>query len=256
MKTAIYIRVSTKKQRTHLKNQLTALLEYCKAKKHEVIDIYQEVRSRDLIQDQDQIMALLDNAAKYNLVLITERDRVGAGDFVSFVEIALQFNNVKLIAINQEAKEDPLSKFMSGILNHVALYMMSLRRIRTKRGWNRIIFEEGRVFHRAPYGYKVHKKHLKIKQSEAKVIIKLFDLRANKYRIRMKDILSHVLIKKSGLDRRRVYYILSNPIYCGYLRKNGILIKGSHPSIITLQQFLEVNPDFHSKIHKYNDKSD
>ncbi len=103
-----------------------------------------------------------------------------------------------------------------------------------------------------PLGYEPNGRTLKINQSEAMTIRKLFELYATY------QTLSAVVIKTTELGMRskpkctvnghqgkeltrsQIHHILTNPLYAGYIRHGPKVYDGLHPAIITPDEFDKV----------------
>lgn len=92
-----------------------------------------------------------------------------------------------------------------------------------------------------PFGYDYSNGKLKVNNREAAVVKKIFDMYANGYTIpKIVDFLNKSKIptkKGKKWADNTVAKILKNPLYCGYIRWNGILKKGAHERIIDSDQF-------------------
>jgi site-specific DNA recombinase len=103
----------------------------------------------------------------------------------------------------------------------------------------------GEVLGRAPYGYRVVDRHLRVQPDEAAVVRDIFD--------RCLDggagvrVIARAL-NEAGLRTRRggawsmvsVRGVLRNPVYTGTYRRLGVLVPGEHEPLVTRERFAAV----------------
>lgn len=93
-KTVIYARVSTKKQKRDLENQINLLKQFCFNNGYCVNDIYSDIASGISFGNRLDFFKLLDEiiAGKVDKVLITYKDRLSRVGFDLFKHLFLRFN--------------------------------------------------------------------------------------------------------------------------------------------------------------------
>lgn len=93
-KTVIYARVSTKKQKRDLENQINLLKQFCFSNGYCVNDIYSDIASGISFENRLDFFKLLDEiiAGKVDKVLITYKDRLSRVGFDLFKHLFLRFN--------------------------------------------------------------------------------------------------------------------------------------------------------------------
>ncbi|GBE54099.1 MAG TPA: hypothetical protein ENH28_04330 [Euryarchaeota archaeon] len=95
----------------------------------------------------------------------------------------------------------------------------------------------------APYGYTYKNNRLIVEKKEFWHVKKIFSLYINgKSLSEIADILNKGKVptkKGKNWKKQTIAKILSNPIYCGYLRWSNILVKGSHKAIISEKEYEE-----------------
>ena len=102
-KAILYARVSSTTNKASLDGQIERMKQYASAKGYVVIEEHKEIAS-GLNENRKQLNALL-NRHDYNVLIVEHKDRLtrfGA----SYIEQALNNNNVSLEIINQTEKKD------------------------------------------------------------------------------------------------------------------------------------------------------
>ncbi len=142
------------------------------------------------------------------------------------------------------AKED-----INSIEDRSTFLLRVLEAISTKPGdkikkgmQNRI--EKGRPVYPAPYGYKYSGGRLVLNRREFWHVKKIFSLYLmGKTTKEIAEFLNgRGVPTRSGKPwkKQTVWKILTNPIYCGYLKWKGRLIRGEHKPIISEKEYEEV----------------
>ncbi len=101
---------------------------------------------------------------------------------------------------------------------------------------------EGRVMNRAPFGYKLEKKHLIIDNGKKLTVEKIFLDFLNE------DTSLNKLAERHGFSVNGIKKILKNFTYIGKVKFSGQILQGRHEPIITSELFNKVQ----SKIEKLN----
>jgi DNA invertase Pin-like site-specific DNA recombinase len=96
-----------------------------------------------------------------------------------------------------------------------------------------------------PYGYRFNDGHLTVVDTEAKVVETIFHryMAGSSLMDIASDLNEHGISTKKGKawEKTTVLNVLTNPIYFGTLVWDGIEQDGSHPGIIEISTFLEVD---------------
>jgi site-specific DNA recombinase len=107
-----------------------------------------------------------------------------------------------------------------------------------------------------PFGYLYQDRTLSVIESEAEVVQTIHSLYLSG--LSMQDIANHldannVSSKKgTGWSKEAVSNILHNPLYCGYVRWDGILRKGHHVPIISMDTYKHVQATMQIRIRSSN----
>lgn len=246
MKAVAYIRVSTldQAQGFSLEGQEQQIREWCKKHGYELINVYKDSQSGKL-QEREALLQLLDDAEKglFNAVIVTEADRISRDiDLKGWITVNLKIAGVQLIELNKKREESPEDKFFNRMIEAFAEYETERRQARIERG-KREAIERGIPITRMPMGYRKKKDNIWIVEEEAEKVRAIF-------RDYLKLKSKKAVARKHIMERSTVRKILKNPIYVGYFKHNGKLIKGSYEPIIDLETFLKVNPEFESELKK------
>ena len=126
IKTAIYSRVSTPKQKADLDRQITYLSEFCIANGWSIDKIYKEVAS-GLNDNRPQLNKLLENK-EIGRVVISEKDRLTRFGF-NYLHKLFALNNCELVVINSATSDqnDLMQDFVS-VITSMAARVYGLRR--------------------------------------------------------------------------------------------------------------------------------
>jgi DNA invertase Pin-like site-specific DNA recombinase len=103
----------------------------------------------------------------------------------------------------------------------------------------------------APLGYDLSEGQLRVNPKEAPVIREIFEMPlAGKTMEEIAHVLNarHVTTKR-GKDWApiKIYRILHNPLYAGYLRWDGVLRKAEHEPLVSIDTFNEVQETLRSR---------
>jgi len=138
---------------------------------------------------------------------------------------------------------DSLSDRSTFLLKILEFSQVITRNEKIKRGLERRVRKGKHPGFPAPYGYTYSSGRLVIERREFWHVKKIFSLyREGKSLSEIAEILNSKNIPtKRGRKwkKQTIAKILSNPIYCGYLKWNNLLVKGSHRSIISEKEYEE-----------------
>ena len=152
-KVAIYIRVSTDEQKESLAEQKRILIEWCKDKKYDIVEIYEDIQSgKDTSRPDYQRMMndVTNNHHSYKTVVILKLDRLSRSlkDLIDAVD-CLKEHEIGIIS-----KEDTYidtttaqGRFVFGIFGALAEFEREVIKYRTGVGMKRAQ-REGKLCHR------------------------------------------------------------------------------------------------------------
>ena len=152
-KVAIYARVSTDEQRESLGEQKRILIEWCKEKKYDIVEIYEDIQSgKDTSRTDFQRMMndVTNNHHTYKTVVILKLDRLSRSlkDLIATVD-CLKEHDIGLVSKDDSAIDTTTSqgRLIFGIFGALAEFERELIGYRTGIGMKRAQ-REGKLCHR------------------------------------------------------------------------------------------------------------
>lgn len=152
-KVAIYARVSTDEQKESLGEQKKILIEWCKEKKYDIVEVYEDIQSgKDTSrQDYQRMMNdVINNHHSYKTVVILKLDRLSRSlkDLISTVD-CLKDHSIGLISKEDTFIDTTTSqgRFIFGVFGALAEFERELIKYRTGIGMKRAQ-REGKLCHR------------------------------------------------------------------------------------------------------------
>ncbi|WP_438445881.1 recombinase family protein [Gorillibacterium sp. sgz5001074] len=204
----------------------TELLSICKRDEHNVLDLYEEVVSGDMIAARPEMQKLLENInrLKYDAVLVVDIDRLGRGDKMDqgLIERAFRRSGTLIITptdtydMNEESGE-----FSVEVKTFLARMEYKQIKKRLLNGKKRSAREGKNMSTKPPYGYMVGKDlKLIINEEEAKIVRLMFQWCLDGLgRVAIADRLTEMGIPNPSGRREwshvTVRKILDNPKYTG-----------------------------------------
>ena len=245
-KVVLYYRVSTKDQQEALDTQKEALFRYANDNLFKVVGTFYDINSSQKIFDRDGLVDLLNFCINEDVdaVLITERDRLTrVTTHMGFLKVQLNREGVKLIAINDPVDEDdPTQRLITGIVDLFGEWEYYIRKVRTKRGWEKAK-AEGKAIFRPPFGYRIKNGKLDVHPTQGIIVTKMFEYAEGNPDLRNIQVAMR-RVTKINLTLRRIKYILTNPVYCGELHLDGEVFVQSHEPLISKELFCKVSRNF------------
>lgn len=250
MNVAMYLRKSRADENNPhetLERHKEILLDFAKNNNLNVIDIFEEVISGDMLYNRTEILKLLDNIplGLYDAVLCIDLDRLGRGSAADSERIfdVLKENNIKIVTLrktydlNNEFDEDYSEFEMFMARKELKFISRRMNRGRIKS------INEGCFVSGAPFGYRnsiINGKHtLEIYEPEAQYVRLIFDLYTNQFQgiTSISHTLERMGVKsKKGtpLNRSTVSRILKNHTYIGKIVWNkSKSVKGKNTQVKT-----------------------
>ena len=225
-KGGLYLRVSTREQaqkKTSIEAQERVLREYSKNNDIEVIDVFTDGSSGTKI-DRPEFQRMLSSARSglFDVILVWKYDRF-ARNLIDQEITILELQKINVVVKSITESNDRLLRRVMGAVNEEEI-VKTLERsklVKTDRA------RQGYHLGRAPYGYDFNPDtHELVQNEDADRVRELFRLRDSG------NLNVTHFANESGLTRQAVYGILKNPLYKGYARYQGKLIKGRHESIV------------------------
>lgn len=270
MRVGIYTRVSTqeaKKKGYSLKEQQTRLTKYCEAKEWDIYRVYSDGGHSGADTDRPALQEMLKDLeeGRFDAVLVYKLDRLSRSqkDTMELIEDVFLPKNINFISMTENLDTTtPVGMAMIGLLSvfaqleraQIAERMAIGIEGRAKKGkWHGAAF--------SPIGYEYKNDQLHVIGYESMLVNKAFDM-FNK-RIPINRICTEFM--ELGYRHRYGYFLpasmnkmLKNPLYAGYIEKNGKLYKGQHQAIVPKEKFDQAQRLFeerkNSEVGKYSFK--
>lgn len=248
-KVAVYVRVSTEEQAQtgySIRAQLEKLEAMCKAQDWQMLPAYVDDGFSGKNLDRPAIQRLLAEARKrkFTLILVYKLDRFSRrlSDLVSLGE-ELERLGIGLRSMTEPFDTTyPAGKLLFNMLGSFAQFERELIGERTRLGLRRRL-REGKWNGRPTFGYRVSKEgRLELHPADGPAATRVFHLFLEEHlgatlitrRMNEEDKAS----KRHGRwQNMSVWNMLTNPVYAGEVIIGGELRTGSHPALITKEQF-------------------
>lgn len=251
IKAALYIRVSTREQAEEgysLDAQQRLLVDYCRAKKHEIHKIYaDEGLSAKDIKNRPSFLNMLEDAknGKFSIILVWKLTRFSRNmaDLMTTCEM-LDKSGVALVSYSESFDSGtPAGRMVRSMLGTVAQFEREVISENVAMG----LLERAKQGKRTCtqiLGYDLEGDSLKINKREAEYVNFVHD----NYLIYKNLEEVAALARANGYRGKRgriptsqsILTILTRPQYAGYNVFNGNVYKGDFEAIRTVQQFNKV----------------
>ena len=251
----LYVRVSTDEQASKgysLRDQEQKLVNYCKEKDLNILEIYREDYSAKTFK-RPVFNKLLDfckkNKKDVHQLIFIKWDRFSRNTSESYQMIEI----FERLSIQVNAIEQPLDLTVPEQGLMLAVYL-SIPQVENHRRSLNIIsgmrraFKEGRYVGSAPRGYDngrdSSKKPILIPNNEAKFIQEAFELIASGL-YNQAEVLKKLMSKGFEIGKTSFSNLIKNPIYYGgvfikaYKEEEEVIVEGIHEPIITKSLFLK-----------------
>jgi DNA invertase Pin-like site-specific DNA recombinase len=247
MRIAIYCRVSTDEQAAEgysLASQVERLQDYCKAREWAIAGVYSDGGYSGRNTRRPEYTRMMDERDTWDGLLVLKMDRIhrNTKNFIIMME-NLQAWHKEFISMTEALDtSSAMGRFVAQMIQSIAQLESEVIGERVHAGMSQKAKEgAGRLGFPVPLGYSKDGDQLVIVDAEAEIIqfiFKCFLLNVSISGI-TKGLNERGMKTKAGstFDRKAVGYILSNPIYAGYLHWEDHVYKGEHPAIITVKQF-------------------
>lgn len=285
---ACYIRVSTDNQTEFSPEaQLKAIKKYAENNDIIIDDDYifidEGISGRKADKRpafQKMIKTAKSTPKKFDVILVHKFDRFARSreDSVVYKSLLKKECNIRVISITESIEDDKFSVILEAMLEAMAEYYSLNLSDEVKKGMTEKA-ERGQFQSSPPFGYKMKDGQLEIVEDEANIIKLIFEkftskemntLQIVKY-INSLGVKTH---RGSAFENRTIDYILTNPVYIGYVRwtptgkvKRGhatedtIIKKSTHTPIIDeniydkAQKLITENKIIYKKYHKPTTKN-
>jgi len=247
MRAAIYARVSTEDQAKEgfsIPAQLKRLNAYCKARGWQQVKEYVDegYSGRDIKRPAYQRM--MEDKEAWDVLVVLKMDRIHRNSR-NFAVMMDNLNDWKKEFNSMQESFDTttaIGRFVMDTIQRIAQLESEQIGERVKMGMMQKAKKgTGYLGFGEPYGFDYLDGKLIINESEAEVVREIFIT----YIVgaSMQDVVDslnerNIPSKKGGRwSKETIAKILKNPLYCGYYKWSGILRKGLHSPLITVDQF-------------------
>jgi len=250
MRAAIYARVSTDDQARDgfsIAAQLKRLNAYCKARGWALANEYVDEGFSGRGVERPAYQRMMSEIESWDVLVVLKMDRIhrNSRNFTNMMDLLKErkkeFNSMQESFDTTTA----IGRFVMDIIQRIAQLESEQTGERVKMGMTQKAKKgKGHNGFPEPYGYRFNDGHLTVVDTEAMVVETIFHryMAGSSLMDIAKDLNEHGISTKKGKawEKATVLNVLTNPIYCGTLVWDGIEQKRSHPAIIEISAFLEV----------------
>lgn len=247
LKAALYVRVSTEDQAKEgfsIPAQLKRLHSYCKARGWEIAGEYIDsgYSGRDIKRPAYQKM--MQEKDNWDVIVVLKMDRIhrNSKNFATMMEDlkrwGKEFNSMQESFDTTSA----IGRFVMDIIQRIAQLESEQIGERVKIGMvQKARKEKGYLGFGIPYGYDYQDGRLVPIETEQRTIRRIFEwylngLSLNDIAKRLNEI--GVPSKKGGRWKKgTVGRILSNPLYCGFIKWDNLIVRAPHRASIPVELF-------------------
>lgn len=243
MRVGLYTRVSTQEQAQEgysIDAQLERLTAYCKAKDWHIVHTYTDAGFSGSNLNRPAMQQLINDidSGTFDTVLVYKLDRISRSqkDTLFLIEDVFLKNNISFISVNENFDTSTaFGRAMIGILSVFAQLEREQIKERTRMGLEERV-RKGKHHSFAPFGYRLKDKELVICEPEADVVRIVYDMTLqNKTAKVINDYVVENYPEYKALfttKNNKVYDIIHNITYGGYVKFGDKISKGAHEAII------------------------
>jgi len=247
LKAAVYARVSTEDQAKEgysIPAQLKRLNAFCKARGWLVASEYVDEGCSGRDTKRPAYQRMMEERDRWDVLVVLKMDRIHRNSR----NFAVMMDNLedwkKEFNSMQEAFDSTtaIGRFVMDTIQRIAQLESEQTGERVKVGMTQKAKKgAGLLGFGQPFGYRYGEGELEVVPDEIEAVREIFSLFLSI--LTLQEIADHLNrsntpSKKGGLwTKGSVQKILLNPLYCGYVRWDGILRKGKHAPIISIQEF-------------------
>jgi DNA invertase Pin-like site-specific DNA recombinase len=250
LKVAIYLRVSTTEQAKEgysLGAQLERLRSFCKAREWEVSKEYIDDGHSGRSIKRPAYQKMMEEKDEWDMILVVKMDRIhrNSKNFMEMMDNLRKWG--KEFSSMQESLDTStaMGRFVVDIIQRIAQLESEQIGERVYVGMKQKATTEGGILGFAhPYGYDHIDGDLRVNDYEAHIVKEIFKLYMDgngSPSIAEELDKQEYKTKRGGVwSARTVGKILKNPVYCGYMKWEENIYKGTHDSIISVEDYNEV----------------
>lgn len=247
MKAALYARVSTEDQAKEgfsIPAQLKRLHAYCRARGWEVASEYIDngLSGRDTRRAGYQRM--MDERAEWDVLVVLKMDRIhrDSRNFTAMMD-ELKKSGKEFISTQESFDTTTaIGRFVMDIIQRIAQLESEQIGERVKVGMSQKALKgRGYLGFGNPYGFELDRGKLAPNDSEIPIVKEIYFryLAGESLQVIADSLNSRGVPTKKGAQWRKetVSNILTNPLYCGKVRWDGIEWRGSHAAIVPIKTY-------------------
>lgn len=270
MKTAaVYMRMSTDRQEHSIESQWRLISAYAENHGYTIIKRYEDEGisgKEESINKRAGFLQMIDDSElrEWDYVLIYDSSRFSRSlkDSIVYKSILKQ-NGVQLISITEPVMDEDNALITDAIMG--AMNEMYIRKLskNVRRGQEQKVLRH-EVFSKPPFGYRrpAPGSSFEIVPEEAEIIryiFKAYEEGSTIYGLATKLATANVTTRYGNpFDTRQVEYILTNPIYKGWMRVklSGVehYVQADHSPIIEPEYFDEIQEIYHTRQRRKHEK--
>ncbi len=244
---AIYTRVSTEdqvKEGFSLEAQKERLEAYCRARDWVITGVYVDDGYSGRDTKRPAYRRLLEERDSWDTILVLRMDRIhrNARHFMEMMDDLRSWGKDFASATESLDTSTAMGRFVMDIVQRIAqleseqigerVYMGMAQKARTG---------SGHLGFRAPLGYRHEGGRLSVQPSEAQTVQTIFELCLDGKSL--EEVARHLNARGARTKSNatwapiKVFRVLHNPVYAGYLRWDGLIRRGDHEALVPLETF-------------------
>jgi len=251
-----YVRVSTEDQAREgysLEAQESRIRDYVRSRGWELVGIYKdEDKSAYSGIVRPGYNAMISDMDKWNALVCLKMDRVWRNQrkFLEMMDI-LDAAKKDFVSIDESwDTTQPMGKFVRDLFARLAQLESEQTSYRVKVAFDEKFKSDPTAwFTRAPLGYTLTRREeggkkggrLVVDETEAKIVRRIFDLVIEGVPLQRMPAIFHkegIRGKDGGkLEMTSLVQIVHNPVYGGYVYRNGVLRRNGHEAVIPIETF-------------------
>ncbi len=252
MRVAIYVRVSTEDQAREgysLDAQERRLKAYCTLRTGwDVVEVYRDEGFSGRNTGRPEYQRMMSEMDSWDILLVLKMDRIHRNS-VNFTVMMgqLEENGKQFVSLMEKLDTTTaMGRFVMDIMQRMAQLESEQIGERVKVAMaKKAESGDGPMGSAEPYGYRYVNGDLVVVESEAEVVVRIFDLynAGNSMEDVANALINANIPSKTGgqWTRQAICRILHNPLYAGCLRWDGKVYRNKMPAIVTEAVYTAVN---------------
>ncbi len=249
VRVAIYTRVSTEDQAKEgfsLDAQRERLQAYCLARDWAVAATYIDDGHSGRNTKRPAYQRMMAERDRWDALLVIKMDRIhrNARNFMEMMDDLLEWEKDFVSATESLDTSTAMGRFVMDIIQRIAQLESEQIGERVYMGMSqKAKVGPGMLWFHAPLGYEVSEGQLVPEEREANLVREIFALCLDGWTLEATaaDLNARGRRTRRGAEWNpvKLYRILHNPVYAGFLRWDGIVRKAEHPGIVPVETFNE-----------------